>query len=74
MVLLEILHCLGKWLACDCPIYLVGPMEKSCVGKVELNCKEERDPVCLTLKTPKPSDKETGVSCDVFWSSLLVSN
>lgn len=61
MVLLDILHFLGKCLECDCPTYLVGPMEKICVGEVQLNCKEVRDPVCLTLKTPKPSGKEAGV-------------
>lgn len=66
MVLLEILHFLGKSLECDYPICWVGPMENSCVGKEQLNCKEERDPVCLTLKTPKPNGKEAGVSCDVF--------
>lgn len=53
MVLLEILHFLGKDLEFGYPICLDGPMENSCVGKVQLNCKEERDPVCLTLKNPK---------------------
>lgn len=75
MVLLEILHFLGKCLECDCPICLVRHVENPCVGKVQLNCKEEGDPACLTLKTPKRCGKEAGVSYDVFGVTFwLVTN
>lgn len=48
MVLLEILHFLGKYLECDCPYIWLG---KPYIGKVKLNYKEDRDPVFL--KNPK---------------------